>query len=370
MSATVTCLLEGGHPCSWKSLLGEGSVSLTDQIPPLSHWSDNWSCNSQCVDPQSLLLCSSWGVVFLIICWSVDLIYMSLALKIGRMVMNVTYCYLWIDNLKSFYIWTMCIVSMWCAVLRLMAMASIGGVQSSWAASVVVASIPVLWSRVASVGIMMTQVVMSVKVWLSSGLASPVSVFMVVSWTRSGMVIPVRFVVNHWSSQRRYLVWTIHGNVTIFVTLTTSNMRAISCYMSLCLTLETVIFFVWHYIVCGRCDNCSCELLCSIKLFHFWNGICEHLKSLFIDAHGQTMGILQSFDTDSDGSGIICEVAPPSLCLKLVDICCKGFLFPLLTLSETHGIRMDISIAKFGPYASCLLPSLLRCCSCLLCLLF
>ena len=37
----------------------------------------------------------------------------------------------------------------------------------------------------------------------------------------------------------------------------------------------------------------------------------------------QTMGILQSFDKDSDGSGIICKVASLSLCLKPVDICCK-----------------------------------------------
>ena len=59
------------------------------------------------------------------------------------------------------------------------------------------------------------------------------------------------------------------------------------------------------------------------------------------------MGILQSFDKDSDGSGIICKVASLSLSFKLMDVCCKGFLFSLLDLHEVQGIGMDISIAKF-----------------------
>ena len=91
LSATVTCLVEGGPLCSWMSLLGEGLVSLNDQIPPLSHWSDHQRCNSPCVDPQSSPSFSYWGVLFLMICWSVDLIYMSPALKISRVVVNVTY---------------------------------------------------------------------------------------------------------------------------------------------------------------------------------------------------------------------------------------------------------------------------------------
>ena len=51
-----------------------------------------------------------------------------------------------------------------------------------------------------------------------------------------------------WGSWRRYPAWTIHDNVTIFVTLIASNMRAISCYMSLFLTPETVIFFMGHHV--------------------------------------------------------------------------------------------------------------------------
>ena len=66
-----------------------------------------------------------------------------------------------------------------------------------------------------------------------------------------------------------------------------------------------------------------------------------------MDVGSQTMGILQSFDKDSDGRGIICEVASLSLCFKLVDICFKGFPFLLLHLHEVWGIGMDIGIAKF-----------------------
>ena len=54
----------------------------------------------------------------------------------------------------------------------------------------------------------------------------------------------------------------------------------------------------------------------------------------FIDAGSQTMGILKSFDKDPDGNGIIHEVASLGFCFKLVNVCCKRFLFPLLDLHE------------------------------------
>ena len=122
-----------------------------------------------------------------------------------------------------------------------MAVASVGGVQSLWAAPVVATVIPVLWPRVASVRIMMTRAEMFLKMTLWSGSALPVSFFMVVSWTWSGMAMSGRFVMNYWGSWRRYLVWTIHDNVTIFTALIASNIWGISCYMSLFLALETVI---------------------------------------------------------------------------------------------------------------------------------
>ena len=144
----------------------------------------------------------------------------------------------------------------------------------------------------------------SLKMRLCSGLALPVSVFTMVSWTWSSLATYGRFVVSHWGSWRIYHVWEINENVTIFIRLVAYYMRAISWYMSLFLVLETMIFFVWHHSNCGKLDDHSCKLLCSIKLLHFWDAISEHLRSLFIDAGSKTMGILQSFDKDSDGSNI------------------------------------------------------------------
>ena len=111
MSATVTWLFEGSPPCSWESLLGEGSISLKDLIPLLSHRSDHRSYNNQCAGLPSSPSCSFWDVVFFSSCWTMNLICMIHALKIGRMVMSVTYCNLGIDNLKSFNVWMICNVT-------------------------------------------------------------------------------------------------------------------------------------------------------------------------------------------------------------------------------------------------------------------
>ena len=129
-------------------------------------------------------------------------------------------------------------------------------------------------------------------------------------------------------------MWTIHYNVTILITHESSNIRAISYYMSLFLALETVIFFMGHHVDCGRWNNCGCELLYSIKLLNFGDGISECLQSLLIDVGSQAMRILQSFDEDSVGGSIIPEVASLIFCFELVNICCKGFLFSLLDLHE------------------------------------
>ena len=59
MSGTVIWSCVGSPPCPCESLLGEDSVSLNDQIPPLNHWSDHLSYNSPCVDPQFSPLCFS-----------------------------------------------------------------------------------------------------------------------------------------------------------------------------------------------------------------------------------------------------------------------------------------------------------------------
>ena len=107
MCATVTWPCVGSPPCSWESLLGEGSVSLNDWIPLLNHWSGHKSCVSGC-GSSIFILMSFMGCVFFVICWSVNLIYASPALKIGRMVVNMTYCDLWIDKQKNFCVWMIC----------------------------------------------------------------------------------------------------------------------------------------------------------------------------------------------------------------------------------------------------------------------
>ena len=87
---------------------------------------------------------------------------------------------------------------------------------------------------------------------------------------------------------------------------------------------ETVILFIGHHVDCGKWNNHGCELLYSIKLLNFGDCITECLWSFLIDVGCQTMDILQTFDEDSDGGCIICEVASPSFHLELVDVCCKG----------------------------------------------
>ena len=75
----------------------------------------------------------------------------------------------------------------------------------------------------------------------------------------------------------------------------------------------------------------------------------EHLRSFFIDACCQTMGIFQYFDKNPNSHSIICKVACLRLCFEAVDVCCKGFFFLLLDIHEIWGIGLDISIAKFEP---------------------
>ena len=108
MSATVTWSLEGSPPCSWESLLGEGSTSLKNVIPLVSHWSDHLCSSNQCVGHLSSPSHSYWDVALFLSCWSMNLFCVIHALKIGRMVVSVTYYDLRIDNLKSCDMWMIC----------------------------------------------------------------------------------------------------------------------------------------------------------------------------------------------------------------------------------------------------------------------
>ena len=206
---------------------------------------------------------------------------------------------------------------MWSVMARSVVVFTVGWIRLSWTVPVVAASIPVLWSRVASVWIMITQAVMTSKIGLWSGLTSSVSILMVILWTWSGVVTFLWFVMCCWSSWRMYSVWAIHDNVTIFVTLIAPNVRAMSYHMSWFLTLETAIFVIQHHSNCGGWDEHCHKLLHGIQLLHFWDGIHECLRSLFVDVNHQTMGILPSFDKNPNSSSVICKVASPCLVLNL-----------------------------------------------------
>ena len=60
-------------------------------------------------------------------------------------------------------------------------------------------------------------------------------------------------------------MWTIHDNVAIPITFQTPNVRAISCYVSLFLALETMILIIGHHVDCRWWNNCAGQLLYSIS---------------------------------------------------------------------------------------------------------
>ena len=78
--------------------------------------------------------------------------------------------------------------SMWIVMARLMAVTPVCRIQALWATPVMMVSVPMSWSRMASIGILMTWAAVSVKMWLRPWMALPVPVFIAVSGTWSGMV--------------------------------------------------------------------------------------------------------------------------------------------------------------------------------------
>ena len=78
--------------------LWEGSISSKNLIPLLSHRSDHQSCNNQCVGLLSSPSCSSWDVASVHILLECESDLHDSCLKIGRMVLSVTYCNLRISK--------------------------------------------------------------------------------------------------------------------------------------------------------------------------------------------------------------------------------------------------------------------------------
>ena len=108
MSATVTGPCVVSPPCSWGSLLVEGSFSLNDLSPLLSHWNGYQNSNSPYVDLLFSLWCSCCDVVCFMICWSVSVTYANVILRICRMDMNVIDFNLWSGMMRTFWVQMIC----------------------------------------------------------------------------------------------------------------------------------------------------------------------------------------------------------------------------------------------------------------------
>ena len=63
--------------------------------------------------------------------------------------------------------------SVWCVMVRLMAITPVCWICALWATPVVVAIIPMLWSGMASIWIIMTWAAVSVEMWLWPGMTLP-----------------------------------------------------------------------------------------------------------------------------------------------------------------------------------------------------
>ena len=170
-------------------------------------------------------------------------------------------------------------------------------VWASWTTPVMASVIPVVWPGTASVGIMMTLAVISVRMGIWSRPTVSVPVFMMVAWVWYSLAATMRL----WSmvmcrcTWRRYLMWAIHYNVTILITLKTLNIGIMTCYMTWFLVLKTVIFLMRHNIHCWGWYQCGYKLLCGLQLLNFRLSVCRSLYSLFIDLSSYIMSIFKSF---------------------------------------------------------------------------
>ena len=231
--------------------------------PLLVMWFTSWSTGVQ-VWPMWIL---SWGFVG----WS----------------------WMWQASISGVVWWTSVhewsvVWSMWSITVRSMAVTPVCGIGALWATAVMMALLPMSWSRTASIGIMMTWAVVSVKLCLRPWTALPVPVLIVVSGTWSGMVTFVWFalVTLCWGSQRRNLCVGNPLQCDHTCHIPKPNVWAISCYMTMFLALETSIFTVCHHVDCRWWSDGGSQLLYSIKLFNFGYCIVEGLWSLLIYVGG------------------------------------------------------------------------------------
>ena len=297
MSATLTGSCVDIPPCSWESLLGEGSFSLNGLSPLLCHLNGHLSYSNPCVDLLFSLWHSSCDVDCFMIYCNTSFTYVNLIARfVGWTWMSVAPIsgVVWKASVHG---WS-AVWSLWCVMVGSMAITPVCGIWALWATPVLVVIIHMSWSGAASIWIMTTWAVVSMEMWLWPGKPLPVPVLKAVSGAWPGMVTFVQFglVMLCRGSQRRNPMWTIHYNVTILITFETSNVGALSSYMSFFLTLKTLVLIIWHHVDHRWWSDGGGQLLYNIKLFNFGYCITEHLWSPLIYAGGQTVGILQTLD--------------------------------------------------------------------------
>ena len=170
--------------------------------------------------------------------------------------------------------------------------------------------------------------------WLWSGSTVFVPVFMTVAWGGSLEVSMLRL----WSALmcrhtwRWYPVGTIYYYVSIFITLKTSYIRVMTCYVTWFLTLETVILFMRHNIHCWGWYQCGCKLLYGLELLNFRYSICQSLWLLLVDWSGYAMGILSPLTNILMVTALFVKL---HLLVSLLKQCMYVFLFLLLYLNKT-----------------------------------
>ena len=169
----------------------------------------------------------------------------------------------------------------WCVKMGSAAVASVCWVGLPWAASIVDVPIPLLWSQVASVQVMMAGAAISAIPRLWSGPVSPDSIFLAASRVWPGVAVFVHLVMLCWHAWRWYLVRAVHDYMSIFFAFMASDVRAVSCNVSWFLALKTSVILIWHH---GDHwwwkDGCS-KLMCCIQFIYLSNGILESLRIFF-----------------------------------------------------------------------------------------
>ena len=128
MTTTVTGSCVASPPCSWESqLLGEGSFSLNDLSPLLSHWIGHQNCNSPCAD---LLFSFCVPLVMWFALWSAGvLVWPMWILSCGF----VGWMWMWFTLISGVVWWgtSACWWSpvglMWCVMEGLMAITPVCG---------------------------------------------------------------------------------------------------------------------------------------------------------------------------------------------------------------------------------------------------